>query len=107
MSNTVKTFDLDESEVKPITFKLGKEEFEALGDIPGIVLLEFLAHSKGTSDETAEAILTYLASSFDEENKAKWDAFVRDPKRRVKIDKLSDIVAYLIEERASRPTEES
>ena len=107
MSNTVKTFDLDESEVEPITFKLGKEEFEALGEVPGIVLLEFLANSKGGSDETANAILEYLNNSFDEENKAKFDALVRDPKRRVKIEKLSDVVAYLIEERASRPTEAS
>lgn len=112
-SRKIKSFaaPVPESEAKvvePIEFELAGETIEALGEVPGAVLLDFIANSgSDNSAETAAAIQTYLKDSFDEENGQKFQKISRDPKNKVKIEHLSEIVAHLVEERASRPTEAS
>lgn len=104
----IKSFQLDTVEVEPIEFELGEEKFSAYGDIPGAVLLDFIRKSGGDSNaDTANAILDYLKSSMDEENWARFDKLVRDPKLNIPASTLSEIVGHLIEERASRPTKAS
>ena len=89
----------------PIPFELAGVELEAYGEVSGAVLLDFIANSGGDSSaDTAKAILSYLKDSMDEENSTKFNDIIRDPKKRIKIETLSEIVAYLVEERASRPT---
>lgn len=98
-----------EAPVEPIEFELIKgETFEAYGEVSGAITLEFIAAtSSDNSGDTAKGILDYLKSSMDDENFKRFDAIIKSPKHRIKIEKLSEIVAFLIEERASRPTEAS
>lgn len=104
----IKSFQLNTVEVEPIEFELGEETFSAYGDVPGAVLLDFIAKSGGeTSSDTAIAILDYLKSSLDEENWTRFNKLVHDPKLNIGASTLSEIVGFLIEERASRPTKAS
>jgi len=109
-SRKIKSFaapvaETEETVVEPIEFDVAGETVEALGEVPGAVLLDFIANSgSDSSSDTASAINTYLKDSFDEENGKKFQKIIRDPKNKVKIEHLSEIVAHLVEERASRPT---
>lgn len=92
--------------VEPITFELEDETFEAYGQVPGAVLLDFISASADESIGSAGAILGYLKNSMDAKNFKRFDKLTRDPEVLVELSTLADIVAYLIEERsAGRPTE--
>lgn len=104
----IKSFQLDTEEIAPIEFQLGPETFTAHGDVPGAVLLDFIASTGGDSNaDTAKGILNYLKSSIVDEDVERFEKTIRDPKLNIKPSKLSEVVGYLIEERASRPTKES
>jgi hypothetical protein len=107
----IKSFvsETEETPVEPIEFELVKgETFEAYGEVSGAVTLEFIAATSGeTSGETAKGLLAYLKASMDEENYKRFDTIIKSPDHKISIEKLSNIVAFLIEERASRPTEAS
>lgn len=91
--------------VEPIAFELEGENFEAYGQVPGAVLLDFIAaSSQEDSNGTAGAIIGYLKSSMDRENFRRFDKVTRDPEKIIELQVLADIVAYLIEERTDRPT---
>lgn len=92
----------------PIEIDVNGHVFEAYGDVPGIVTLDFIENS-GSEDnsEQAKSIKSYLQSSFDPEVYKELDAVLRDPKKVVPMSVLSAIVIHLIEERGSRPTLES
>lgn len=93
---------------EPIVFELGDEEFEAYGDIPGAVLLDFIKdYGSENGSETAKAIMNYLKSSMDAETYKRFDKVVRDPEKLIKIETLSEVVNYLMEERSSRPSSAS
>lgn len=93
-------------DVEPITFELEGETFEAYGQVPGAVLLDFISASSDESVGSAGAILGYLKSSMDVKNFKRFDKLTRDPEVLVELSTLADIVGYLIEERAAdRPTE--
>lgn len=106
---TVKSFSSskEKAPVEPIEFELEGETFEAYGQVPGAVLLDFIAASSNEdSSGTAGAILGYLKSSMNKENFSRFDRLTRDPEKIIELQTLADIVAYLIEERtANRPTE--
>lgn len=98
----------DVEAAEPIEFKLGGETFFAYGEVPGAVLLDFVESSKGDDpSETAKAINSYLKNSMDEENYKKFHTVTHDPKKKIKIETLSEVVGHLISERTSRPTEAS
>jgi hypothetical protein len=105
---TVKSFtsSKEKAVVAPIEFELEGETFEAYGQVPGAVLLEFIAASAGEdSNGTAGAILAYLKSSMNKENHKRFDTLIHDPEKAIELQVLADIVAHLVEERSSRPTE--
>lgn len=108
---TVKSFTSkkeDKQKVEPITFELEGETFEAYGDVPGAVLLDFIAASSQEDNTgTATAIQSYLKSSMDKANYKRFDKLTRDPEILIELSTLADIVSYLIEERTNRPTAES
>jgi hypothetical protein len=107
----IKSFisETEEAPVEPIEFELVEgETFEAYGEVSGAITLEFIAATASdNSADTAKGILDYLKNSMDEENFKRFNEIIKSPKHRIKIEKLSAIVGYLIEERASRPTEAS
>jgi len=105
---TLKSFtsSKEKAVVEPIQFELEGETFEAYGQVPGAVLLDFIAaSSQEDSTGTAGAIIGYLKSSMDKENFRRFDKLTRDPEKIIELQVLADIVAYLIEERTNRPTE--
>lgn len=90
---------------EPIVFELAGEEFEAYGDVSGAVLLDFISnYGSDNGSDTAKAILNYLKDSMDAENYKRFQALIRDPKKLIKIETLSEVVGYLMEERSSRPS---
>ncbi len=95
--------------VDPIVFELEGEEFEAYGQVPGAVLLEFISRSdEENSADTAKAILYYLKESMDAVNYKRFNKLIHDPKVLIEIETLSSIVGHLISERSgARPTEAS
>lgn len=104
---TVKSFTSSKEKVtaEPIEFELEGETFSAYGQVPGAVLLDFIAaSSQEDSSGTAGAILGYLKSSMDRENFSRFDKLTRNPDVIIELQVLADIVAYLIEERTNRPT---
>jgi hypothetical protein len=105
---TLKSFtsSKEKTKVEPIQFELEGETFDAYGQVPGAVLLDFIAaSSQEDSTGTAGAILGYLKSSMDKETFKRFDKLTRDPEKIIELQVLADIVAYLIEERTNRPTE--
>lgn len=108
-NKTVKSFTTSkEGKEKPeiIAFELEGESFEAYGQVPGAVLLDFIAlSSQEDSSGTAEAIQGYLKASMDKANYRRFDKLTRDPEILIELSTLADIVSYLIEERTDqRPT---
>lgn len=100
------TASKEKTVVEPISFELEGETFEAYGQVPGAVLLDFISASSDDSIGSAGAILGYLKNSMDTKNFRRFDKLTRDPEVLVELSTLADIVAYLIEERSSgRPTE--
>lgn len=105
---TLKSFtsSKEKTVAEPIPFELEGETFEAYGQVPGAVLLDFIAaSSQEDSTGTAGAIMGYLKSSMDKATFKRFDALTRDPEKIIELQVLADIVAYLIEERTNRPTE--
>lgn len=105
----ISTSKATEVELEPITFELIEgETFEAYPEVAGAVTLEFIAATSGDdSAKTAQGILNYLEASMDAKNFKRFNAIIHSPDHKIKIETLSEIVSYLIEERTSRPTEAS
>lgn len=100
------TSTTEKTVAEPIPFELEGENFEAYGQVPGAVLLDFIAAStQEDSTGTAAAILGYLKSSMNKETFKRFDKLTRDPEKVIQLQVLADIVSYLIEERTSRPTQ--
>lgn len=88
--------------VEPLGFGLNGEEFEVLPDIPGAVLLEFLEGAD--TGNGAGSILKFFKDVMSEEEYARFDKVIKDPKVIVKLEDLTDIVKFLAEEYTARPT---
>lgn len=94
-------------DVQPIKFELLEEEFTAYPEVPGAVLLEFIASADDNSSSTAKGLLNYLKASMEDEEYKRFDKLIKDPKNIIDISVISEIVSYLIEEQSTRPTEAS
>ncbi len=96
----------DENSGDPITFKLYGETFTALPEVQGTVLLDIVG--KSASDDVAISsgvVLTFFEDVLEEESWVRFDALLHDKKRIVKMEKLGEIVGWLIEQYSSRPEE--
>lgn len=94
--------------VAPLGFTLAGEDFEVLPEAPGILILEFIeATSSGQNGAAAKALVNFLKEVTTEEEWARLSAVLHDPKNKIDIKKISDIVSYLTEQYAARPTSAS
>ena len=97
----------ENSSVEPITFKLHGEEFTAMPEIQGAVLLEFIEKS-GSEDASVSA--SNLISIFQDvlvpESLERFNILVQSKDRIVKVEKLGEIVGWLISEYSGRPEEQ-
>lgn len=101
------TSSVNKKKVAPISFELLGEEFEAYGQVPGAVLLDFIGSSDENSSATARGIADYFKAAMSEKEYKRFDKLSRDPENIIELEVLSEIVSYLIEEQTSRPTEAS
>lgn len=95
-------------ELEPITFDLYDEEFTARPEIQGVELLRF-SHNVASDDQevVTGALLDFFKTVLLSESYKRLEKLWVDPDRIVPIEVLSDIVAFLVEEYTSRPTEAS
>jgi hypothetical protein len=99
--------------LEPLTFDLleGKYQFEAKPVQQGAVILDFVAASADENSAAGAAHLTdfIFQSLKDEDNRERFNEAIRseDPEDNIDISELGDIVAWLVEEYTSRPTQES
>ena len=100
---------------QPVTFELigvdeegneYSETFTARPKIPGIAVLEFAAAGTGDNgNASVAAIYNFYSIALPQEEYERFYAFAKDPKYDVELDDLVEIIGFLIEEYASRPTE--
>lgn len=96
----------DISELEPLTFTLQDETFNCYPAINGAIILKF-AHQTQDNKTASMAVMTLLASSMTEEEFARLDAVLTDPKKITKMETITSIASYLIEEYTERPTQPS
>jgi hypothetical protein len=89
-----------------VFFKLYGEEFECIPAIPGKTLLSF-AQASGSEDgaESAKAINKFFEKVLTEESYVRFDKLAEDPNRLVTVETLAEIVGWIVETYADRPTE--
>lgn len=91
-----------------ISFKLYGEEFECVPALPGRTLLSF-AQASGSEDgaESAKAINTFFSKVLVEESYQRFEDLAEDPKRLVTVETLAEVVGWIVETYANRPTQGS
>jgi hypothetical protein len=105
-----KDFGADQDKPKEdMSFKLHGEEFICRPAIPGKAILNLVAKSSGQDNagEAANAIGDFFKVVLFPESYERFEALAVDPDRIVSMDKLSEIVGWLAEEYADRPTSRS
>lgn len=97
---------VDLGSVEPLKFKLYDEEFNCYPEIQGKVVLELasLTNSEDTA-ESASAILKFFSRVLVPESASRFENLTGDPDRIVKIETLTDIIQWLVEEYTNRPTQ--
>lgn len=105
-----KNFDEGEDKApakEPITFKLKGEEFTAIPEIQGLVLMDLVKRSQSEDPtESFEMMMELFDNALEDESLERFRALVKDKKRIVSLEKLTEVVSFLIEEYANRPEEQ-
>lgn len=92
----------------PVTFDLEGQTFEAHKEIPGAVLLDFMATAGEDGTGTAAAIFPFFEEALLEDDYARFNTLIHDKDISIDMETLVEIVGYLVEEYAdSRPTSAS
>ena len=99
---------------EPVTFDLlGVDEngeeftetFTARPSIPGMAVLSFAAEGTNTEgNQSVAAVYNFYSVAMEEEEYKRFKAFAGDPKYDIELDTLVEIIGFLVEEYASRPT---
>jgi len=89
----------------PVTFTLEGETFTCLPDPPGAVLTDFLGDaSSDQPGRSAPALVNFITAVMVEEDVERFLAHVHSKEVVIEIETLGEIVTWLIEEYADRPT---
>lgn len=92
---------------EPLSFELYDETFECYPAVPGKVLLSLAATSAADDGAAAaKTITTFFEKVLKPESFERFDKLAGDPERVVTVETLSEIVAWLMENYAERPTQE-
>lgn len=94
-------------EREPLSFDLYDETFNCRPELQGAVVLEFLSAADSDGGEAAKQILGFYKHALEPESHERFIALIEDPERIVDLETLTEIVAWLIEEYTSRPTQAS
>ena len=106
VTKRTKNFGGRNKKATPMSFTLMGEEFDVRPRIIGVDLIEFAAAatSEDTSTSTA-ATLDFFRRVMTADEHKRFDDYIRDPDREVDVAELAEIVAWLVEQYTSRPTE--
>jgi hypothetical protein len=117
---TLRTFDLDDPADghQPVEFAVrGKrkstgepftEQFTTIADLPPAVLDDVsrsvVIGDDGTAYYQRHETLQFVRAAIRAQDHARWDALVRDPDRLVNLDRLVEIMLWLVGTLLNRPT---
>ena len=91
----------------PITFTLHDEDFTAVSQIQGALLIQLVKDSQSTDTSKAAAvILDFFDEVLEEESLVRFKALTHSKDRFVDMQTLAEIVAWLVEEYTNRPEEQ-
>jgi hypothetical protein len=92
------------SDAEPISFKLHGEEFFGVEEIQGSVLIDLVADSSSEdAAKAAKVILEFFQHVLTDESYERFDKLIKSKDKIVKVDKLGEIVGWLVEEYTNRP----
>ena len=94
--------------LEKFSFKLYDEEFSCKPRMQGKVLLRFAADSQSEEgSKSSEAILSFFDEVLLPESKEKFHALLEDEFKIVSVETLGEILGWIVEAYAARPTQES
>jgi len=93
-------------DAEPISFKLYGEEFHCRPQIPGKIMIDLAAKTADEDNAAANAavILDFFKAVLIADSASRFDLLVNDPDRVVTIEQIMEIVSWLMEQYAERPT---
>lgn len=99
-------FDAEKAE--KLTFKLYGEEFECYPEMQGKTLLEFVRNSSSEDvSQSVKAITDFFNKVLTPESFKKFEELADDPNKIVSVSTLTEIVSWVMEQYADRPTQGS
>lgn len=110
MTGRFKDFGGDSSVNKePLSFKLYDEKFECYPAIQGRALLEMVRKAGDENDPSAaaEVVDSFFGVALLPESLERFNNLLKDPKKIVTVETLSEIAGWLVGEYSERPTKES
>jgi|SRR6056297_1738545 len=95
-------------EAQELSFKLYDEEFLCTPAVQGKFLIDLIS---GAGDETStsrnlEIITEFFENVLEEESNERFQALLKDKKKIVTVETLSEIVAWLMSEYTGRPNQQ-
>lgn len=99
--------DVPEDELVPVTFDIIGETFTAKPEVQGIVLMDFLEESVGGGVGSIVAFKAFLKEAMEEEEYKRFNTFLRTAPKNIPVERITEVVAHLVEEYTSRPTKAS
>jgi hypothetical protein len=102
--------NIDDAE--PLDFDLGGETFVCYPEVQGKTILDVMkAAAEGDEDTRgvmmAVSVLDFFKKVMPPEEYERFEKLMEDPKRIVRMEVLSEIMSWLIEEYTDRPTQPS
>lgn len=102
-----KDFGTSEIDSQDISFKLFDEEFTCRPALPGKVILDLAASSADQENpgEAAKVVSKFFNTVLVPESSERFETLINDPDRVVTVEKLTEIVSWLVEQYTERPTQ--
>lgn len=111
MAAQKKVFKRDSSkkvDTTPIQFEYYGVDLEAKRAISSLDTLRYIEGLQSDDDgDRVAAVRLYIEKSFDSLNLKKLERVIDDPENGIEISDLAELMNYLAEERAERPTEDA
>jgi hypothetical protein len=96
-----------EDDAEEVQFSLYGETFNCRRGVPGKVMIDLAVRSGDDSSPASNASVIddfFKAVLVGEEEYARFDALCKDPDKLIQIDQIMEIVTWLMEMYAERPT---
>lgn len=94
------------TDFESLGFELNGHDFECYPAIQGAVFLDFISISEKEDGAAASALYGFLKDSMPKKEYDRLQEVLHDPEVIIEIETIAEIVKYLVEEYASRPTQE-